>query len=77
MTLVISGLGLITIVGLLFVDPKADNRGPSRQYHLGKYDPFYRIPFRSDGSLRKHTKLFLILWIVLCISIFAAFLWRA
>ncbi len=74
-TLALSGLGLIAIVGLLFVNPKADNRGSSRWYHLGKADPFYRIPFRSDGSLRKYTKLLLVLWIVLVISIGLAVTW--
>ena len=69
--LVISGLLSVIIVGLLFVNPKADNRGPSWSYIGGKNDPFYWGLFAGDGSLRSYVKPMLIT----CFSIGLLVLW--
>ena len=60
MKLVVSGLFLMVIVGLFFVNSKADNRGPSWSYRGGKSDLFYRGLFNNDGSLRGFVKPVLI-----------------
>ena len=52
-------------VAVCFIDPKANNAGPDWFWSPGKHDPFRNLLCRRDGSLRRHAKLGMLLWILL------------
>ena len=64
-------LAAAVFIGILCARPDADNAGPSWLWRGGSRDPVRRLIFRSDGSLKKHTKLVSAAWLML----FLAALW--
>lgn len=61
----------IVIVGIAicFINPKANNAGPSWFWRLGKADPFKLSLFKSDGSFRKYTKLAILIWFIIFLTL--------
>lgn len=59
------------VVGIVvyFIDPKANIAGPDWFWRLGKYDPFRNLLCRPNGTFRRYTKLGILLWFALCLSI--------
>jgi hypothetical protein len=64
MAIKIALTALIVAIGtaVCFVDSKANNAGPDWFWRLGKSDPIRTVLFRSDGQLRRYSKLGLLAW---------------
>jgi hypothetical protein len=56
-------------VAVLLADPSRDNAGPDWLWQGTKRDPFRRLLFRDDGSLRRYTKVLTVAWLVILILI--------
>ena len=55
-------------IAVLFIDPKGDNAGPAWLWRGGKGDPVRNTICRTDGSLRKYTRLGILTWFVVFLT---------
>lgn len=62
---------VLCAIAIYFIDPHANNAGPGWLWRGRQEDPFRKLIFREDGSLRKHTKLGIYLWF----EVWLALLW--
>jgi hypothetical protein len=62
---------VIVGIAICFINPKANNAGPTWLWSLGKNDPIRFLLFKTDGSFRKYTKLGILIFAV----IFLALIW--
>ena len=56
-------------VGVLFARSKANNAGPKWLWRGGSNDLLRQLLFRSDGSLRKYTKLAIGVWFMFYLAV--------
>ncbi len=56
-------------VALMFINPNVNNAGPNWMRRGGERNVLRQAICRNDGTLRKHTKLGLLLWISLVLSL--------
>ena len=63
----------VVLIGtaICFIDPKANNAGPDWFWRLGKRDPVRNMICRPDGTLRKYTKLGILIWF----AVFLIIIW--
>jgi hypothetical protein len=63
----------VALVGMaiLVIDTKANNAGADWIWKLGKRDPIRNAICRPDGTLKKYTKLVILIW---C-AIFLVIIW--
>ncbi len=69
--LIFSIFVLIVGIAICFISPQANNAGPRWLWRHGKADPLRLLLFKSDGSLRKYTKLGILTWFI----IFLVLIW--
>jgi hypothetical protein len=71
MAIKIAITALVVAIGtaVCFVDPKANNAGPDWLWRLGKSDPVRVLLFSSNGQLRRFTKLGLLAWFAMIVSL--------
>ncbi len=71
MAIKIALTALIVAIGtaVCFIDPKANNAGPDWFWRFGKSDPMRFLLFRPDGQLRRFTKLGLLAWFGVVLSL--------
>lgn len=50
---------------ILFLNIKA---GPDSHWRCGRYDPFRIILFRENGTLRRYSKLGILLWLAVALT---------
>jgi hypothetical protein len=55
-------------VAVCFIDPKADNAGPDWMWRGGRNDGFRNLACKSDGTLRRHTKVGILIWFAIFIG---------
>ncbi len=58
-------------IAILFMDPKANNAGADWLWKFGKQDPIRKAICRPDGTLKKHSKLAILIW---C-AVFLVIIW--
>ncbi len=56
-------------IGIIFINPTADNAGPVWFWRGGLRDPIRNAICRPDGSFRKYTKLGILAWFALFIVV--------
>lgn len=59
--LIVTGAMVLLAIAVLLIDSGADTAGPHWMWRLGKYDPIRNLICRRDGSLRRYTKLAIVL----------------
>ena len=62
-------IAVILSIAIYSIPSSSSFAGSNRFWRGGKDDPFRNALFQTDGSFRKYTKLFIILWFYLCLGV--------